>query len=631
MKKLLLLLFFLPLFGFGQYTITDNDNSITVSGGGDSFTFGKSETTLSQTANRLIFTTNKRYAWKFANITSPSYSTLDSLYDVVKGYVDAYHIVGDVTGDLTGNVTGTTWTGDLTITGITIADSVHANWYGGVSADFEIGESGYDVTFDADTLKGAPVWSGNMIVSGTLDQTITNTTAGGDRGINLYLSQTTTALTGELIGIKANARINYASSGGTVRGGHFSAGNMDAGYALSVATGVYAEVTNKIPSGAVTWTDARGVEINMDLDQGSAGNVNTITNACMIYGLYNLPTSGTYVTVTNGYGMFLRNEAVGGTGQMLDAAIYIDDKSHSGGIKGWDYGLDFSGVGANSGSFGTADIRGVNGETISNATNGTWDFGTANLVTTGDISGSEITASDTLEVSAKGILFSDGSTQTTSTTAYLHYGEMSTVDNANATTIDAQDQWHALNNDISEGYTDGFTFQAGISGTMASAATGGSGDTVVFKDVAHGLSLGDYITTVGTTDYNGIFEVVRVNTDSTFSILDTWVSDQSGTWDRGTCLTCDAGSGGFYRGTWFASVTCETNAHVFDFAPCKNATVATKAKARNKFSNADFITGGGGALMEVSDGDKIFFVIQNTSGTGNITIRTRDMNLVKVK
>jgi len=121
----------------------------------------------------------------------------------------------------------------------------------------------------------------------------------------------------------------------------------------------------------------------MDLDQGTSGNANTVTNAYMFYGVYNLPTVGTYSTVTNGYGIFVRNEAVGGTGQMLDAAFYADDKSHSGSVKGWDFGIDFSGVGSNSGGFGTADIRGALGETIVNSPDGTWDFGAASLKTDG--------------------------------------------------------------------------------------------------------------------------------------------------------------------------------------------------------------------------------------------------------
>jgi hypothetical protein len=118
--------------------------------------------------------------------------------------------------------------------------------------------------------------------------------------------------------------------------GEFLAGNQSAGYSLSVVRGVYAGVTNKVPSGAVTWTYARAFEANMDLDQGTAGNTNNITNAYMFYGVYNLPTTGTYSTVTNGYGIYLRS-----------------------GISGWDYGIDMNGVGASG--FTVANIRLENG------------------------------------------------------------------------------------------------------------------------------------------------------------------------------------------------------------------------------------------------------------------------------
>jgi len=202
---------------------------------------------------------------------------------------------------------------------------------------------------------GVCVFDGNITGSGTYDPTIATTTAGGERGINLSISHATNALTGTLYGIRSNARVNVESAAGAVTGGEFLAGNMTAGYSLSAARGIYAGLTNKVPSGAVTWTYARGVEVNMDLDQGTSGNTNTITNAAMFYGVYNLPTVATYSTVTNGYGIFVRNEAVGGTGQMLDAAFYADDVSMSGGISGWDYGLDFNSIGANG--FGTADIR----------------------------------------------------------------------------------------------------------------------------------------------------------------------------------------------------------------------------------------------------------------------------------
>ena len=47
-------------------------------------------------------------------------------------------------------------------------DSAHFNQYGG-NSDFVIGSSGNDITFGADTLKGAPVWEGNIVLTGTVD------------------------------------------------------------------------------------------------------------------------------------------------------------------------------------------------------------------------------------------------------------------------------------------------------------------------------------------------------------------------------------------------------------------------------------------------------------------------------
>ncbi len=198
--------------------------------------------------------------------------------------------------------------------------------------------------------------TGNLNIDGYIDLDAATTVAGGIVGVYSYPYHTTNALTGSLIAVRGSARVDAIDSpAGTVMGGYFQAGNMGTGTDLSVVRGVSVEVVNKVPSGATTWTYARGLEVNMDLDQGSAGNVNTITNAEGIKVLYNLPTSGTYATVTNGYGIHVRNEAVGGTGQMLDAGFYLDDASMSGGISGWDYGIDFNSIGASG--FGTADVR----------------------------------------------------------------------------------------------------------------------------------------------------------------------------------------------------------------------------------------------------------------------------------
>lgn len=209
-----------------------------------------------------------------------------------------------------------------------------------------------------------------------------------------------------------------------------------------------------------------------------------------------------------------------------------------------------------------------------------------------------------------------------------YFGEIALIDNSNATTINAADQWHALNGDIVTGLVNGFTYAAGSTGAIASTADAGGGD-VTINDVAHGLSAGDFISINGTTDYNGIFEVQTAATDS-FTITDTWTSDQSGYWQKGSSLTCDVGSAGTYRGMWNAVGISATTGHVFDFTPVVNTTVSTKAKSRRKFSNTDYGAFGGGGLMVFAEGDVIQFLVMNVGASGNLTIRTLDLNIVKI-
>ena len=49
---------------------------------------------------------------------------------------------------------------------------------------------------------------------------------------------------------------------------------------------------------------------------------------------------------------------------------------------------------------------------------------------------------------------------------------------------------------------------------------------------AHGLVTGDYVTISGTTNYNGSFEITKIDADE-FYFIDTWVSDDAtGTWKQ---------------------------------------------------------------------------------------------------
>jgi hypothetical protein len=72
-----------------------------------------------------------------------------------------------------------------------------------------------------------------------------------------------------------------------------------------------------------------------------------------------------------------------------------------------------------------------------------------------------------------------------------------------------------------------------IRGAITAFANGGGG-LVTVTDNDHGLVTGETVTIIGTTSYNGTFEVT-VLTHNTFSITATWVAnDATGTW---TCYT----------------------------------------------------------------------------------------------
>jgi len=207
-------------------------------------------------------------------------------------------------------------------------------------------------------------------------------------------------------------------------------------------------------------------------------------------------------------------------------------------------------------------------------------------------------------------------------------GEMSIVDSTSAITIHADDEWHSVET-FTEGLCDGFDYSAGSNGEIASIADASDGKITV-TDVDHGLVVGNIITMNDCTDsaYNGLFEVLTVPSSSTFTVTAVYTATDTGYWQKGANLICTIS--GRYKGGWSASGISETNGHVFDFAPAVNTTISTKAKARRKFSNADYGSFSGCGLMNFVVGDVISFLVQNVGATGNVTIRTIDISIHKI-
>ena len=94
--------------------------------------------------------------------------------------------------------------------------------YGGSNTDTCMG-TGNNV------LSASPTFTGT-ISAAQFDGTVATTTAGGTKAIDTDITHATNALTGELTGVKGNARVNAIdSAAGSTNGGYFTSGNTTVG------------------------------------------------------------------------------------------------------------------------------------------------------------------------------------------------------------------------------------------------------------------------------------------------------------------------------------------------------------------------------------------------------------------
>ncbi|KKK75238.1 hypothetical protein LCGC14_2875710, partial [marine sediment metagenome] len=180
-------------------------------------------------------------------------------------------------------------------------------------------------------------------------------------GIWITLGSTVTS--GDLTGIRSRVTGNAASSGANVRGAYLEAKAGASKYAASL---VGALVHADYSAGSVTVSgDVRGLTVQ--ISQGSG------LNAANLYGiLTNIQTRSDETITSDDVGLMIRNEAVGGNGRQMDAAIKIAELNMGGAVKGFGYGIDLTGA-----AYGTADVRLTSGGKIASA-------GAINVLPNGD-------------------------------------------------------------------------------------------------------------------------------------------------------------------------------------------------------------------------------------------------------
>ena len=228
------------------------------------------------------------------------------------------------------------------------------------------------------------------------------------------------------------------------------------------------------------------------------------------------------------------------------------------------------------------------------------------------------------------------------TTTAKGYGEMYMYDNVTACPIDTINVYHAIyntfgNNDVNlapvidTGY---FTYKAGIGYAIAAFANYNSPtntQTKVTITAGHALLAGEPITITGTTNYNGTYLVLAAGLTATeFVITKTYVADDA-TGSARRPATLKALVAGKYQAMFNFSGDCASANDVFKFELVKDITMLDNIASRGVWTtSATYRSVSSQGLISVTANQYIWAAVKNYSGTGDLTIRSGNVSLVRI-
>ena len=129
----------------------------------------------------------------------------------------------------------------------------------------------------------------------------------------------------------------------------------------------------------------------------------------------------------------------------------------------------------------------------------------------------------------------------------------------------------------------------------------------------------------------GHFKVKAIISSVIYEVAAVFTATDTGTMDQAAVLICPIGGTGTYKCDWGIDGTTATNNDVFDFALHIDETHQDKSNGRNKFgTSGDVDAVSRSCLLDITEGDRISFMIKNTSGAGNITIRHINVVLIRL-
>lgn len=184
------------------------------------------------------------------------------------------------------------------------------------------GDAGQDVIFYGDTSGAYLAWDASTntleVIGGGFSTERTDTVAAGGAGLDITVTQSSTALTGTLRGLYVTVTNGTSAATGTIRAAELKARAATSGGIGANAAGIttlYLEADVK----AKTVTTLRGLEISLD---GAAGGSSTLAQGLVIFNNSSATQTSSYALDING-GTLTGHKAFTGDIRFSDGLLFV--------------------------------------------------------------------------------------------------------------------------------------------------------------------------------------------------------------------------------------------------------------------------------------------------------------------
>jgi hypothetical protein len=193
--------------------------------------------------------------------------------------------------------------------------------------------------------------------------------------------------------------------------------------------------------------------------------------------------------------------------------------------------------------------------------------------------------------------------------------------------IITKDEWHPAFG-LTQGLCADFIEDEGGLATIDSIAQNGS-DITITTAAEHGFDVGDPVSFVGSTGYDGQYMITAVADVTHFDVTAAFDSDGSGFAIVGDNVEVPVD--GTYIFTGFFSGAVVTSGATFEFDAIIDDVLVNKGRPSRKFANAGDVGNMSGTFfIDLTAGQKLSFVARNISNTNNFTSEGTNINIHRI-